>query len=566
MFITLIVTITIVSALGAAILSFTNTAIYSEINVSHFTRAQYLAESGMRYAQLRENPYSYFYTVIEGENGEFYRVSDLPPPASPGETVRTSGFRIVINNCQVESTGIVREGTPFEAMRTVTGVYLKGMPCWYFNHDVADYFEDRCGENNGIVNGISWEWRPCDPDRQGVLHFGGSDHADTGFAPFCEIGHGVPFTVAFWVKPDAGTGGTVLGISDAGSRFAVEISGEGEWVWAYGNKAVAAMSVSFDRWQHVTWMYDDGKMIFRVVGCTTPEQTQEYDYDGQAGSGMLPEPDGENRNLFIGAENRNGSPGLFFSGSVDNIEIYNEARDIEAFDGVCPGKEAVAYYPFDGTARDYSGADGSGNGNDGVIVGDAGPAEDRMGCMQGAYQFDGEGSHVHVADSDGLDLDTSGTLAAWVYVRSFQAGAGIVHKGDLSDFSDEVYTLQFGIDGFEDSKTRGIRFALRAADGGFDKLDSQGPDWAAERWYHVAVTWDSAGSKKMVLYIDGEENASGDMTISEVRKSDGGLNIGAQLTEAFNPTFGNFPLNGLLDEVVIYDHALSADEIRRLAL
>ena len=49
------------------------------------------------------------------------------------------------------------------------------------------------------------------------------------------------------------------------------------------------------------------------------------------------------------------------------------------------------------------------------------------------------------------------------------------------------------------------------------------------------------------------------------RPTDGGLNIGAKLNEDFDVTVKNFLFDGRIDEVVIYNRALSADEIAILA-
>lgn len=54
------------------------------------------------------------------------------------------------------------------------------------------------------------------------------------------------------------------------------------------------------------------------------------------------------------------------------------------------------------------------------------------------------GSHVHVNDSNSLDLSTSGSIVVCIKINLFQINGGIVHKGDLSNFTDESYSLQLG--------------------------------------------------------------------------------------------------------------------------
>ncbi len=74
-----------------------------------------------------------------------------------------------------------------------------------------------------------------------------------------------------------------------------------------------------------------------------------------------------------------------------------------------------------------------------------------------------------------------------------------------------------------------------------------------ETWYHVALTWDSG---RYSVYMDGEEMASGTYTglttINYVMDIGNDGNPVSQNSEAFA---------GLLDEVRLYDHALSAAEV-----
>jgi len=73
-------------------------------------------------------------------------------------------------------------------------------------------------------------------------------------------------------------------------------------------------------------------------------------------------------------------------------------------------------------------------------------------------------------------------------------------------------------------------------------------------WYHVAVTWDWG---RYAVYVNGEEMASGPYagltTLNYIMDIGNDGNPVSQNTEAFA---------GLLDEVRLYDHALSADEVR----
>ena len=71
------------------------------------------------------------------------------------------------------------------------------------------------------------------------------------------------------------------------------------------------------------------------------------------------------------------------------------------------------------------------------------------------------------------------------------------------------------------------------------------------------MVWD--GSRRY-LYIDGTEVARDAGTLALLESSDGGLHIGAgKSLEASSFWFG------LIDDVRIYDQALSAEEIEKLS-
>jgi len=76
-------------------------------------------------------------------------------------------------------------------------------------------------------------------------------------------------------------------------------------------------------------------------------------------------------------------------------------------------------------------------------------------------------------------------------------------------------------------------------------------------WHHVGFVWD--GSYR-VLYMEGTEVATDTNTLASLKSSNGGLYIGTSKTLDAGTYF-----SGLIDDVRIYDVALSAEEIAALA-
>jgi hypothetical protein len=75
-------------------------------------------------------------------------------------------------------------------------------------------------------------------------------------------------------------------------------------------------------------------------------------------------------------------------------------------------------------------------------------------------------------------------------------------------------------------------------------------------WHHIGLVWD--GSYRY-LYVDGAEVARDAAALSYAMPCDGGLNIGAGKTLDAGSFF-----NGLIDDVRIYNKALSVEEIEEL--
>ena len=77
-----------------------------------------------------------------------------------------------------------------------------------------------------------------------------------------------------------------------------------------------------------------------------------------------------------------------------------------------------------------------------------------------------------------------------------------------------------------------------------------------ETWYHVALTWDGGN---YAVYVNGEEKANGNYTGLDT------LNTVADIGNDGNTDGRTEAFNGLLDDVRIYNVALTGAEISYLA-
>jgi hypothetical protein len=199
-----------------------------------------------------------------------------------------------------------------------------------------------------------------------------------------------------------------------------------------------------------------------------------------------------------------------------------------------PPTGLVAGYGFDensGTAV----VDSSGNANNGTT----GTATWAAGKFGSALSFNGTSSRVTVPDSNTLDLTRASTIEAWVRPTALSGWATVVLKERTGGIVYSLYANNAGNVPVGQLWTGAERDAA-----GTSKL-------ALNVWTHLAASWDGATLR---LYLNGTE--AGSVAVgSTLAASTGPLSIGG------NGIWGEY-FKGLIDEVRVYDRALSAVEIQ----
>jgi hypothetical protein len=196
----------------------------------------------------------------------------------------------------------------------------------------------------------------------------------------------------------------------------------------------------------------------------------------------------------------------------------------------------VGWWTFD----EGSGAiayDSSDKGNDGTLHGPVEWTTD--GKLSGALEFTGPYNYVLVPDDPSLSPTDAITIAAWIN-PSWTGNNRILQKS--TEGSDDQYRLL-------KEGGNNIRFHIPPA-ANFEVTGKLPPNG---EWTHLAATYD--GSMIRVYFngaVVGETAFSGKMTTSN-----GPLFIGTKWSKA--PAGDEF--NGILDDVRIYNRALSASEI-----
>jgi len=160
-----------------------------------------------------------------------------------------------------------------------------------------------------------------------------------------------------------------------------------------------------------------------------------------------------------------------------------------------------------------------------------------------ALHFDGVDDYVSIPHSSSLDLKTALTLSAWVY-RTRAAGEWIINKN-----YDAIANTQYG---FFLESNHAINFVLNGATRVSFIMDIIG------KWTHIVCTWDKSLAK---IYVNGELKASASYT-TELTSQPYALTLATRKTTGGVPGASWF--NGSIDEVLIYNRALSESEIRAI--
>ena len=220
-----------------------------------------------------------------------------------------------------------------------------------------------------------------------------------------------------------------------------------------------------------------------------------------------------------------------------NVPVYVFLFTLVFLTGIYAADELVLHLPFDDLNGDVS-KDMSRFGNDAKFKGNPKLIAGKFGK---AIDFDGKTS-AQIPDHASLDIVDGVTIEFWANVRpggDVQTG---VEKGPT--WGAGLYTLAAFYRGGSILQF----FDLP------DNCDDENVGGSIQdgNWHFLAGTWDG---KAIKLYIDGELNREM-ACVGKLTPNNGPLFIGARGgTERF--------LNGTLDEIKMYNYALSVEELKK---
>jgi hypothetical protein len=226
-----------------------------------------------------------------------------------------------------------------------------------------------------------------------------------------------------------------------------------------------------------------------------------------------------------------------------NVTANDSANNISTF--IDLDDSLVSWWRFDdlngtGHPTDYVGR------NNGTVVGNA--RQVTNGYFGRGFEFDGSGEasdSIRISHSSSLTMNDDITISAWVKPNSFAGDPMVVAHNNDAYANTMLY--------YFDSAGR-----LKNIIG--TETDTSAYAISTGEWSHVAWVFDDSGNR-IYYYINGTSKDS-DSKTSNPSYSNGYWWIGAECDGAPCPD-GNY-FNGTIDDVMIFNRSLSAEEIAAL--
>ena len=195
-----------------------------------------------------------------------------------------------------------------------------------------------------------------------------------------------------------------------------------------------------------------------------------------------------------------------------------------------PTNGLISYYPFDNDASDSAG------GNDGSVSGATWTSDGKIG---GAYSFDGVDDFINLGSTAIINKTITYTILAWI--KTTNDGTIYSEQG----YGTNSVTLYFGSNTFQ-----------------VGSIGWKITPWVGNvkdgNWHFLVAIFSTDNGHK--LYLDG--NLDNENTNTDTPPFTSNPRIGAFHAGDLGTPVSFF--NGIIDEVAIYNRALSASEIQQL--
>ena len=348
-------------------------------------------------------------------------------------------------------------------------------------------------------------------------------------------------TVSVWVKSS-----TYVASADIVQRWANDAATQKVWRLAtatlYGTASVflrvssdgttnsrevgvVSSSVIDGKWHNINAVYDGSAISFYLDGAlasSTPYSSGLYSYPSNK--------------VIIGTCTTVGAPcgsGSYFNGLIDEVKIYNYARDSRQIMQDYNGGGPVAYWSFE---EGYASTTYDGSGNNNTLTLQDNTLWTLSGKVGKALTFDGTNDQLSGATNGATSFGSteSHTYEAWVKWNGGTGNRWIIH-------------------GY--NSTNGTALALSTGNPAFwyqggSTNYSPSPAISSGAWHHIAASYDGVANK-VKIYVDsklhGTSGTLGSWSSTAFTRSIGGV--------------GAFYFDGSIDDVKIYNYARTPEEV-----
>jgi len=205
-----------------------------------------------------------------------------------------------------------------------------------------------------------------------------------------------------------------------------------------------------------------------------------------------------------------------------------------------PSSFLVGHWSFDNPSD--CGHDDSGNGNHAIIYGGA-------TCDGGSLKLDGMDDYADCGSGDSLQEKSTLTVSAWINGSDFTNPYKPFNMIVCGDKKNLDFSWGLRVDNSV------ARFFVRA--GGYKW--ATGPSLSSGQWYHVVGVWDGNGRENnLKIYVEGQ--LEGQTTV--YANMDATI-VNVCIGRVYYPVVNQY-FKGLIDDVRIYNKALSATEVQAL--
>ncbi len=247
------------------------------------------------------------------------------------------------------------------------------------------------------------------------------------------------------------------------------------------------------------------------------------------------------------ATSASGDSIYWYQGSVSEAQSpYVRAAKINASRNTRMTGGLVGLWSFDGKDMGTSTVfDRSGSGNNGTLTNVATSTFFASGKMGQAGLFDGVDDYTTSPDTSSLSQTGNITVSAWVYRNSTSTDDGVLGKWN-ADSSLKSYYLGLNANG-------AAKFCL-SPDNSASTCITGSTNIPSGAWYNIIATYDGVNEN---MYVNGVSDATPVVYSSGIADNAAALRIG-------DADLGHWPFDGKIDEVRIYNQALSSTSVTAL--